>query len=68
MAQKPWIVPIPGTTQMAHMIENIGAPVIQFTSSEMAELNASASAIKILGARLPDAVQIFSEVEAPLKS
>jgi aryl-alcohol dehydrogenase-like predicted oxidoreductase len=68
MAQKPWIVPIPGTTQMAHMIENIGAPGIQFTPSERAELNASLKVIKIEGARLPDAVQVFSDVEAPVRS
>jgi aryl-alcohol dehydrogenase-like predicted oxidoreductase len=68
MAQKPWIVPIPGTTQMAHMIENIGAPAIQFSSSEIAELNASVAAIKIQGARLPDVVQAYSDVEAPIKS
>lgn len=68
LAQKPWIVPIPGTTQMAHMIENIGAPVIQFSPSEIAELNASVSAIEIRGARLPDTVQAYSDVEAPMPS
>ncbi|CAN7557123.1 aldo/keto reductase [Pararhizobium sp. LjRoot255] len=68
MAQKPWIVPIPGTTQMAHMIENISAPALQFSSAEIAELNASVSAIEIQGARLPDAVQAYSDVEAPQKS
>ncbi|CAN7170749.1 aldo/keto reductase [Pararhizobium sp. LjRoot238] len=68
MAQKPWLVPIPGTTQMAHMIENIGAPTIRFTPSDIAELNASVSAIEIRGARLPDAVQVYSDVEAPLRS
>ena len=41
MAQKPWIVPIPGTTQMAHMVENTGAADVRFTSSELAELNAA---------------------------
>ena len=39
MAQKPWIVPIPGTTQMPHMLENIGAASVQFTPEEVAELN-----------------------------
>jgi len=68
MAQKPWIVPIPGTTQMAHMVENIGASTVSFTAAELAELNASASAITIQGARLPDAVQVFSDVEAPPKA
>lgn len=50
------------------MIENIGAPAIQFSSSEIAELNASVSAVKIAGARLPDAVQAYSDVEAPRKA
>ena len=68
MAQKPWIVPIPGTTQMPHMIENIGAAAVQFTPAELAELNKSVSAIQIRGARLPDAVLVFSGVEAPPKS
>ena len=65
MAQKPWIVPIPGTTQMPHMLENIGADSVQFTPEEIAELNASASAVQIRGQRLPDAVLVFSDVEAP---
>lgn len=67
MAQKPWIVPIPGTTQMAHMLENIGAATVRFTAPELAELNASVSAIKVGGARLPDQVLVFSGVEAPPK-
>ena len=68
MAQKPWIVPIPGTTQMPHMLENIGAASVQFTSEELAELNASASTIQIHGARLPENVLAFSDVEAPEKN
>jgi aryl-alcohol dehydrogenase-like predicted oxidoreductase len=67
MAQKPWIVPIPGTTQMAHMVENNGAAAVRFTPSELAELNASVSAIQIQGQRLPDQVLAFSGVEAPPK-
>lgn len=67
MAQKPWIVPIPGTTQMPHLIENIGAAAIRFTPAELAELNQSVAAIQIRGARLPDAVLVFSDVEAPPK-
>ena len=65
LAQQPWIVLIPGTTQMAHMIDNIGAAEIRFTASELAELNAAASAIQIQGLRLPESVLAFSEVEAP---
>jgi aryl-alcohol dehydrogenase-like predicted oxidoreductase len=67
MAQQPWIVPIPGTTQMPHLIENIGAATIRFTPAELAELNQSIAAIQIRGARLPDSVQVFSGVEAPPK-
>ena len=68
LAQKPWIVPIPGTTQMAHMLENVGAAEVSFTPSEIAELNTAVRAIEILGKRLPDAVQVFSEVEAPMRA
>jgi aryl-alcohol dehydrogenase-like predicted oxidoreductase len=68
MAQKPWIVPIPGTTQMAHMLENTGAAAIQFSRAELADLNAAVSAIEVRGARLPEAVQVFSGVEAPAKA
>ena len=67
LAQKPWIVPIPGTTQMAHMVENSGAADVRFTSSELAELNAAVRAIEIRGQRLPDQVLVFSGVEAPAK-
>jgi len=67
MAQKPWIVPIPGTTQMAHMLQNIGGAAVRLTPSELTELNADLSAIQILGQRLPDAVLGLSGVEAPPK-
>ena len=67
LARKPWIVPIPGTTQMAHMLENSGAADVRFTSSELAELNGAVSAIQIRGARLPEQVQVYSGVEAPPK-
>lgn len=67
MAQKPWIVPIPGTTQMAHMLENSGAVDISFTGEELAELNRAVDAIEVKGQRLPDAVLAYSGVEAPLK-
>jgi len=67
MAQKPWIVPIPGTTQMAHMVENSGAAGVRFTPAEVSELNAAIRAIEVKGQRLPDTVLAFSGVEAPLK-
>jgi aryl-alcohol dehydrogenase-like predicted oxidoreductase len=67
MAQRPWIVPIPGTTQMPHMLENIGAASISFTPEEIDELNSAVAAIEVRGQRLPDAVLAFSNVEAPQK-
>src|SRR4249919_3668845 len=67
MAQKPWIVPIPGTTQMAHMLENTGAAEVRFPSAELVELNAAVSAIEVRGARLPDMVLALSGVEAAPK-
>jgi aryl-alcohol dehydrogenase-like predicted oxidoreductase len=67
LGQKPWIVPIPGTTQMAHMVENSGADAVRFTSAELDELNSAVRAIEIQGQRLPDAVLAFSGVEAPPK-
>lgn len=66
-AQKPWIVPIPGTTQMTHMKENIGADVIKFSASELKEFNVELNKIQIVGERLPEFVLQFSGVEAPIK-
>ncbi|UMB75013.1 aldo/keto reductase [Dickeya fangzhongdai] len=68
LARKPWIVPIPGTTNKDHMLQNTAAARISLTSSEMTELTRSLDAITIQGQRLPDAVQVYSDVEAPLKS
>jgi len=67
LAQKPWIVPIPGTTQMSHLIENIGAEEVKFTAAELKEFNSQLNVIQIQGERLPSFVQAFSDVEAPLK-
>lgn len=67
LAQKPWIVPIPGTTQMAHMLENTGASQIKFSANELQEFNTALNAIQILGERLPVGVLAFSDVEAPEK-
>lgn len=67
LAQKPWIVPIPGTTHKEHMLQNIGAVGIHFSTSELSELGEALSKIEIHGQRLPDFVQAYSNVEAPLK-
>lgn len=67
MAQRPWIVPIPGTTQMAHLLDNLGASGVVFNDGELQELNAAVAAVAVQGDRLPPAVQAYSGVEAPLR-
>jgi aryl-alcohol dehydrogenase-like predicted oxidoreductase len=66
LAQKPWIVPIPGTTNTAHMRQNFGAAAIRFTPDELTELNTAVRTIDVQGQRLPDAVLMHSGREAPL--
>ena len=67
LAQKPWIVPIPGITQMAHMLENTGADEVKFTADELTQFNNELTGISIHGARLPQGVLVLSGVEAPPK-
>jgi aryl-alcohol dehydrogenase-like predicted oxidoreductase len=64
LAQKPWIVPIPGTTNIAHMEENLGAAAISFSPDELQQLDAAVAAVHIQGARLPPAVMRLSGVES----
>jgi aryl-alcohol dehydrogenase-like predicted oxidoreductase len=66
-AQKPWIVPIPGTTNTAHLAENVAAASVSFSPAELAELNAAVAAVPIRGARLSPAVLAATGVEAPPK-
>ncbi|WP_273178370.1 aldo/keto reductase [Methylophaga thalassica] len=65
--QKPWIVPIPGTTSLVHMQQNTASRDLSFSTAELRELNDSLASITIQGQRLPDFVQVFSDVEAPEK-
>ncbi len=67
MARKPWIVPIPGTTQMAHLVENCGADTVQLTQAEEAELTHELNSITVQGLRLPESVLQLSGLEAPPK-
>jgi len=57
LAQKPWIAPIPGTTKLHRLEENIGAVNIQFTADELKEIDTVSSQIKIEGDRYPEALQ-----------
>ncbi len=54
LAQKPWIVPIPGTTKLHRLEENIGAAAIELTSDDLREIENAASRIKVEGARYPE--------------
>lgn len=57
LAQKPWIVPIPGTTKLHRMQENIGAVEIEFSASDLDEINNAAAQIQVEGARYPESLQ-----------
>ena len=66
-ARKPWIVPIPGTTKVAHLEENVAAASISFSAAELKELDAALAAIPIRGERLSPPVLAATGVEAPPK-
>ncbi|MBS1154746.1 MAG: Aldo/keto reductase [Proteobacteria bacterium] len=68
LAQKPWIVPIPGTTNPRHLEENLGATTVSFSSAELTQFNAELARIKVHGRRLRDGLMELSAVEAPRKA
>ena len=55
LAQRPWIVPIPGTTKLHRLEENLGALNLELTAADLSEITAEASKIKVQGERLPEA-------------
>ena len=57
LAQKPWIVPIPGTTKLARLEENIGAAGVELTSEDLREIDGAASKIAVQGARYPEHIE-----------
>jgi aryl-alcohol dehydrogenase-like predicted oxidoreductase len=57
LAQKPWIVPIPGTTKLHRLEENLGAAGVELTPEDLRELETAASKIEVQGARYPEALQ-----------
>jgi len=57
LAQKPWIVPIPGTTKRARLEENLGAAEIQLTADDLHQIDRAASQIEVHGARYPERLQ-----------
>ena len=57
LAEKPWIVPIPGTTKLDRLKENIGAVAIQLTPEDLRNIEAAASKIKVEGTRYPEKLE-----------
>jgi aryl-alcohol dehydrogenase-like predicted oxidoreductase len=57
LAQKPWIVPIPGTRKLERLEENIGAVAVELTSKDLREIDSAASKITIQGARYPESLE-----------
>lgn len=61
LAQKPWIVPIPGTTKLHRLEENLGAAEIEFTAEDLRDIDGAAAKIRVQGARLPEQILKMSE-------
>ncbi|EEO27418.1 aldo/keto reductase [Oxalobacter paraformigenes] len=57
LAQKPWIVPIPGTTRLSRLEENLGAVDIELTAADLREIDDAASGIRLEGARYPEKLE-----------
>ena len=57
LAQKPWIVPIPGTTKLARLEENVGAAAIELTADDLREIESAAAKITVQGARYPEKLE-----------
>jgi aryl-alcohol dehydrogenase-like predicted oxidoreductase len=57
VAQKPWIVPIPGTTKLHRLEENIGALEVELSKEDLAQIEATAAQIKVEGARYPEKLE-----------
>jgi aryl-alcohol dehydrogenase-like predicted oxidoreductase len=57
LAQKPWIVPIPGTTKLHRLDENVGAVAVELTTEDLRQIDSSFSKITVQGARYPDNLQ-----------
>jgi len=57
LAQKPWIVPIPGTTKLHRLEENLGAAAVELAASDLEEIEAAVAGIEVQGARYPESLQ-----------
>jgi aryl-alcohol dehydrogenase-like predicted oxidoreductase len=60
LAQKPWIVPIPGTTKLSRLEENIGAAAVELSAQDLRDIDSAASEIKVEGARYPAQIEAMT--------
>ena len=67
LSQKPWVVPIPGTSKLRHVQSNVGAARVTFTAAELRDLDTAAAAVKIEGDRLPKSALDMTGIDAPPK-
>jgi len=65
LAQKPWIVPIPGTKRIERVEENIGASTVSLSASQLAAIQSAADEITIVGARYPEELDRMTNLDAP---
>ena len=60
LAQKPWIVPIPGTTKLVRLDENIGAAAIELSPDDLSDIESAASQVTVQGARYPEHIEAMT--------
>jgi aryl-alcohol dehydrogenase-like predicted oxidoreductase len=60
LAQKPWIVPIPGTTKLSRLEENIGAAAVELTPDDLRDIENAAAKIRVQGARYPEHIEAMT--------
>jgi len=66
LAQRPWIVPIPGSTNLSRLAENLGASAVELTASDLREIEDAAARITVEGARFPHSFSNGSVADPPL--
>jgi diketogulonate reductase-like aldo/keto reductase len=66
LAKKPWIVPIPGTTKLNHLEENLGALKVQLSATDVKEIDDGFASIQVQGARAPEALLKNHDIGANL--
>src|SRR5665647_3020829 len=65
LAQKPWIVPIPGTKRIERVEENVAASTVSLSASQLAAIQSAADEITIVGARYPEELDRMTNLDAP---